>query len=177
MPAWRGFGPVVMAGLAAYALVAGLMPGRRGAVQATRRAAERSPTQRAQADSPKPDVAEARLEGWRGWHALLVRVFSAISNDNIGMIAASVAFYALMAIASVISALILLALWPVVADYLPIARGTKILGSWLRWPFLAMLVLATLTFVYRFGPSRRVPCWHLFSWGSIAATALWLLAS
>src|SRR5437763_6253211 len=106
MPAWRGFGPVVMAGLAAYALVAGLMPGRRGAGQATRRAAERSPTQQAQADSPKPDVAEARLAGWRGWRALLVRVFIAISNDNIGMIAASVAFYALMAIFPGLAALV-----------------------------------------------------------------------
>jgi membrane protein len=83
----------------------------------------------------------------------------------------------LSALLFVMAALILLALWPVVADYLPIAPGTKLLGGWLRWPFLTLLVLLTLTFVYRFGPSRSKPCWHLLSIGSIAATILWLLAS
>jgi len=38
-------------------------------------------------------------------------------------------------------------------------------------------VMAALTVMYRFGPSRAKPCWHLFSWGSIAATILWVLAS
>jgi membrane protein len=283
MPAWRAFGPVVAAGLAAYALVAGLVPGRRGAVAATR-AAERSPAEQVGATAAKPAAAAAPRHGWRGLWALLMRVFTEIANDNIGMIAAAVAFYTLMAIfpglaalvslyglvadpadiedlvamlqglvpgeasdlisqqlaalvaqpasglslagfggallalisarsgagalmtaldiayeepetrnflrfnliaflltvASILfimAALVLLALWPAVADALPIAHGTELLGSWLRWPFLAMLVMATLTFIYRFGPSRAVPCWHLFSWGSIAATMLWLLAS
>jgi len=283
MPAWRAFGPIAAAGLAAYALVAGLVPGRKAAVRATA-AHVRSPAERAQATAAKPALAEARQGGWRGLWAMLKRVLTDIINDNIGMISAAVAFYALMAIFPglaalvslyglvsdpagiedlvamlhgllpsevsdlisqqlaalvaqpttglslagiggallalvsarsgtgalmtaldiayeeretrnflwfhfvaflitiaavlfVILALLLLAVWPAVADLLPIAHGTKLLGSWLRWPFLAMLVLATLTFVYRFGPSRAVPCWHLFSWGSIAATLLWLAAS
>ena len=283
MPAWRAFGPIAAAGLAAYALVAGLVPGRRAAVRATA-SPVRSPAQQAGATAAKPPVAEARQDGWRGLWALLKRVVTDISNDNIGMISAAVAFYALMAIfpglaalvslyglvanpaeieslvamlqgvlpkevsdllsqqlASLIAqpttglslagiggallalisarsgagalmtaldiaydepetrsffwfnvvaflitiaavlfvilALLLLAAWPVGADYLPLATGTKILGSWLRWPILAMLVLATLTFAYRFGPSRAVPCWHLFSWGSVAATLLWLAGS
>lgn len=49
--------------------------------------------------------------------------------------------------------------------------------EWLRWP-LATLVIATfLAGMYRFAPSRPLPCWHTVTWGSLVATGLWLAAS
>lgn len=49
--------------------------------------------------------------------------------------------------------------------------------QWLRWPMLAAAVLFALAVVYRYGPSRDRPQWRWVSWGSVVATALWLLAS
>jgi membrane protein len=46
-----------------------------------------------------------------------------------------------------------------------------------RWPLLALLVLALLALLYRFGPCRRGARWHWVSVGSVFATLLWLLAS
>jgi membrane protein len=275
MAALRAFGPVVMAGLATYALVAGLA--RRHEVGALA-SVPPVPGEAGTAATLKTEPIKP------GLFAVLLRAFNDTMNDNIGLIAASVAFYTLMAIFPGLAALVALyglvanpsdiahllamlqgilpgevadliskelanlvaqpssglsltgigatllalisarsgvgalmtaldiayderetrnffwfnlsaflltsgavlfaiaslsalALWPVVADYLPIADATKFLGSWLRWPILAMIVLINITFIYRFGPSRSKPCWHLFSLGSIVATFLWLAAS
>lgn len=34
-----------------------------------------------------------------------------------------------------------------------------------------------LACIYRFGPSREAPRWRWITWGSVAATALWIVAS
>jgi membrane protein len=40
-----------------------------------------------------------------------------------------------------------------------------------------VLALIALSALYRFAPSRREPCWHCFSAGTIAAALLWLIGS
>ena len=46
-----------------------------------------------------------------------------------------------------------------------------------RWPFLALLVLALLTLIYRYGPGHRGAEWKWVSVGAVFATTIWLLAS
>jgi membrane protein len=46
-----------------------------------------------------------------------------------------------------------------------------------RWPILAGIVTFALAIVYRYAPDRAKPRWQWISWGSIAATALWILGS
>jgi len=46
-----------------------------------------------------------------------------------------------------------------------------------RWPFLAILLLTLLSFLYRYGPCRRNAKWHWVSVGSLFATSVWLIAS
>lgn len=46
-----------------------------------------------------------------------------------------------------------------------------------RWPALAIIMALALALTYRFGPDRENACWKWLSWGSGAATALWLLVS
>lgn len=46
-----------------------------------------------------------------------------------------------------------------------------------RWPFLAILFLTVLSFLYRYGPCRRNAKWRWVSVGSLFATLLWLIAS
>ncbi len=47
----------------------------------------------------------------------------------------------------------------------------------LRWPLLAALALVALAVIYQLGPDRPRPVFHWWSWGAVAATALWLIAS
>ena len=46
-----------------------------------------------------------------------------------------------------------------------------------RWPFLALLVLALLTLIYRYGPGGSDSKWRWVSVGAVFATTIWLLAS
>src|SRR5580692_1934971 len=46
-----------------------------------------------------------------------------------------------------------------------------------RWPLLAGIVTLALAIVYRYAPDRAEPKWQWISWGSGAATALWILGS
>ena len=74
-------------------------------------------------------------------------------------------------------ALTAVAVVPIVVAYLPI---DDTLRSWLaysRWPILGVFILLALDVVYRFGPSRSHPQWHLISVGTVFAGVFWILAS
>jgi membrane protein len=47
----------------------------------------------------------------------------------------------------------------------------------LRWPLLLGVVMVALAVLYRYGPSRRQARWRWVSWGSVAASLLWVVAS
>lgn len=49
--------------------------------------------------------------------------------------------------------------------------------SLLRWVVLVVVVMVALAVLYRYGPNREAPKWQWVSWGAIAATTLWLLAT
>lgn len=47
----------------------------------------------------------------------------------------------------------------------------------LRWPVLLGVVVVSLAFLYRYGPSRRDAKWRWVTWGSVVAALLWIGAS
>jgi membrane protein len=47
----------------------------------------------------------------------------------------------------------------------------------LRWPLLVAMIILGLELLYRYGPSREQARWRWVSWGSVAATILWVVAS
>lgn len=49
--------------------------------------------------------------------------------------------------------------------------------AWLRWPLLLVATMGGLALLYRFGPSREKAKWRWVSYGSVAATVLWLAGS
>jgi membrane protein len=73
--------------------------------------------------------------------------------------------------------LFLIAVIPVVIASLPLPSAWSSGIALIRWPLLAGLVMAALGLVYRFAPSRRIACWHLFAPGTIAAAIVWLAGS
>jgi membrane protein len=57
------------------------------------------------------------------------------------------------------------------------AEGAPSYVGWLRWPLQFLLMVATLSILYRFGPSRAQPRWRWVSWGSVAGAMALIAAS
>ncbi|MCP3395511.1 YihY/virulence factor BrkB family protein [Bradyrhizobium sp. CCGB12] len=66
---------------------------------------------------------------------------------------------------------------PVVLKYLSLSDLGDLLVRIARWPAMFVALALALACIYRFGPSREAPRWRWISWGSVAATLLWLAAS
>ncbi|MDB5181303.1 MAG: hypothetical protein JWP13_66 [Candidatus Saccharibacteria bacterium] len=47
----------------------------------------------------------------------------------------------------------------------------------LRWPLLVIVISLVLAIVYRYAPNRVDPKWSFVSWGSTAATIIWLIGT
>ncbi len=78
------------------------------------------------------------------------------------------------AILFAIVALTTVAVIPLVLSYLPIDATLAAWLAYARWPILAAFILLALDVIYRYGPSFRVPQWHLISTGTCFAAALWV---
>lgn len=85
--------------------------------------------------------------------------------------------FTLAAIAFVLLALGAVVVVPVVLNDLSLSKFADSLFRIVRWPAMFVAVALALACVYRFGPSREAPRWRWISWGSVAGTILWLVAS
>ncbi len=78
--------------------------------------------------------------------------------------------FVLLALAAVVAV-------PVVLNYLYLSNSADLLIRIARWPAMFVALALAIACIYRFGPSREAPRWHWITWGSSAATILWLAAS
>jgi membrane protein len=85
--------------------------------------------------------------------------------------------FTLAAIAFVLLLLGAVVMLPVVLNYRWLSDSADLLLRMVRWPAMFVVVAFALACIYRFGPSRRAPRWRWISWGSVAATILWIVAS
>jgi membrane protein len=76
-----------------------------------------------------------------------------------------------------IAALALVAVLPATLALLPVSDAWGAVLALVRWPILGGIVTIALAIVYRYAPDRAEPKWQWISWGSVAATALWILGS
>lgn len=74
-------------------------------------------------------------------------------------------------------ALALIAVLPVIIDFLPLGSFGKTMAEIIRWPILLVLLMVMLAAMYRFAPSRKEPQWRWVSWGAVIATILWVIGS
>ena len=66
---------------------------------------------------------------------------------------------------------------PLILKFLGLTATTEGLLAVLRWPILFVTIVASLGFIYRYGPSRKDARWRWVTWGSIVAAFLWIAAS
>lgn len=80
-------------------------------------------------------------------------------------------------VVTVLAAATLVAILPVVLDFIGLGSLRDDILLLLRWPLLILLFGIGLAIVNRFGPSRSAPKWRWITVGTVAATAIILLAS
>lgn len=73
--------------------------------------------------------------------------------------------------------LLLIALIPVVVNFLAIPAWLRAGLLWSRWPVLLVIGMTVIAAIYRYGPAGVRPKWRFLSWGAGVATLLWLIAS
>lgn len=66
---------------------------------------------------------------------------------------------------------------PAAINILNLGPLATVAVSLVRWVLLAVLIMAVLAVLYRYGPSRDEPRWHWVSWGAAIAAVLWLITS
>ena len=71
----------------------------------------------------------------------------------------------------------LIAVLPAILESLGLGPVGEFIARWLRWPVLALLVVAGLAVLYRYAPDREHPKFSWVSWGAGIATLLWLIGS
>jgi membrane protein len=76
-----------------------------------------------------------------------------------------------------IFSLALLAALPAFMTMLPFGALGRALVAWLRWPVMAVLTSVAITAIYRYGPDRSAARRRWMSWGTVAATLLWIAGS
>ena len=81
------------------------------------------------------------------------------------------------AIVFVILAVGLVAVVPIVLNAMRLGALGTVVANVIRWPLLAVLVMAALGVIYKIGPDRDNPQFRWVSWGAVVATVLWLIGS
>jgi membrane protein len=80
-------------------------------------------------------------------------------------------------IAFILVALGAVVIIPVTLEYIGLSSAADLLIRIARWPAMFLALATGLACIYRFGPSRKAPRWRWITWGSSAATFMWLAAS
>lgn len=83
----------------------------------------------------------------------------------------------LAGILAVLLAVGLVAIMPVMLQYVGLGSVAKTTVSVLRWPLLVGLALIGIAVLYRYAPDRSRPQWRWLTWGSGLAAVMWLVAS
>jgi membrane protein len=85
--------------------------------------------------------------------------------------------FTFVGIAFILSALAAVVVIPIILEYLWLSSAADLLIRILRWPAMFLALAIGLACIYRFGPSREAPRWRWITWGSVAATVMWIAAS
>lgn len=97
------------------------------------------------------------------------RGFLKLNAMSLGFTVAAVAF--------VLAALGAVVVIPIVLHYVGLSDAADFLIRIARWPAMFLALAVGLAAIYRFGPSREAPRWRWITWGSVAATLMWIAAS
>lgn len=125
-------------------------------------------------------IGFALWTGSRGIHALLFALTRVHEAHQLRGFVTSALVAIGMTIGGFIIAMLAIvgvAVLPALTAALPFASYMEKIALFGRWPILALVIFATLSMLYRFGPYRLDPSWRRVVPGAILATVMWLAAS
>lgn len=70
--------------------------------------------------------------------------------------------------------LLIIIFFPLLIDKLGLPSGIENVLTWLRWVILGLILITSLSMVYKIAPNRRSPRFRWVSWGALLGTILWL---
>lgn len=76
-----------------------------------------------------------------------------------------------------ILSLALVAAFPALVGNLGLPETVQNIISWARWLLLALIVVFSVSLVYKYAPHRSKPQFKWVSWGAMVATVLWVAGS
>ena len=85
--------------------------------------------------------------------------------------------FTVLAIVVFLLAIALLVVMPAIFNYIGFPPLIEKLVRYLRWPCLAAFAVIALALAYRFGANLKQVRWPWFTWGSVTASVIWLIAS
>jgi membrane protein len=104
-------------------------------------------------------------------------VYDEKENRSVVRFYATTLLFTIAGILFVIMAITGVVFLPLILKFFGLTATTEGLLAILRWPILFVTIVASLGFIYRYGPSRRDARWRWVTWGSIVAALLWIAAS
>lgn len=85
--------------------------------------------------------------------------------------------FTLCGIILLIISMAFIVVFPAIIQIIGLPGNIESLITWLRWPFLAIIVVAAICWVFKYAPDRETPKVKWVVLGATVATILWLLAS
>ncbi|QYA24243.1 YihY/virulence factor BrkB family protein [Gramella sp. MT6] len=73
--------------------------------------------------------------------------------------------------------LLIVIFFPLLIDKIGFPTQIEKTLTWFRWVILGLILISTLSMVYKIAPNRRSPRFRWVSWGAILGTILWLAGS
>jgi membrane protein len=100
-------------------------------------------------------------------------------DDNRSILGSLVLTLALTGVLMVviIAAILAIVVIPAILQVIDPGKQAVRIASIIRWPILIVTLMIGIGVLYRYGPDRREARVQWISWGSVIATAVWLLGS
>jgi len=146
-------------------------------------------------DILNPVINQDRKEiGWGLLVSILVSIWSANKGtsalfqginiaydetDNRGLIKKNLLtlLFTLAGVVIGLISLLIVIFFPLLVKNIGLTPGLENMLTWLRWVFLGIILISTLSMVYKIAPNRSRPKFRWVSWGAILGTIFWLAGS
>ncbi|WP_026935128.1 YihY/virulence factor BrkB family protein [Christiangramia echinicola] len=142
-----------------------------------------------------PVIKQSKKEiGWGLFISLLISIWSANKGTNALFQGVNIAYdeldnrnifkknlitllFTLCGLVLGLISLLIVIFFPLLIDKLSLPSALEKTLTWLRWVILGVILITSLSMVYKIAPNRRSPRFRWVSWGAILGTGLWLAGS
>ncbi|MDR5589477.1 YihY/virulence factor BrkB family protein [Christiangramia sp. SM2212] len=146
-------------------------------------------------DILNPVIQQTRKEiGWGLVVSILISIWSANKGTNALFQGVNIAYdeiesrnifkknlitllFTLCGLVLGLISLLIVIFFPLLIDKIGFTKEIEDVLTWFRWVILGLILISTLSMVYKIAPNRRSPRFRWVSWGAFLGTGLWLAGS